>query len=1697
MSKTVDQRVVSMQFDNSNFEKNVSITMNTLDKFKTSLNLDGATKGLENVEKAANKMDFSKCEFAATQAGFHISDVFEKVTRYLEGDLARVITDTAYKFKRLVDDFTVVPMSTGFNEYELKMGSVQTIMSSTGESLEKVNEYLEELNKYSDDTIYSFQDMTSNIGKFTNAGVKLEDAVMAIKGVSNEAARSGANANEASRAMYNFAQALSAGYVKLIDWKSIENANMATVEFKNQLLETAEAMGTVEKTEDGMYRVLTTNASGSVMDSVIDATHNFNDSLEYQWMTSEVLVETLKDYADVSTEIGKASSEAATKVKTFSMMMDTLKEAAQSGWAQTWEIVFGDFEKSSELWTKMSTVIGDIIGKSSSARNELLKSWSEDGGRSALIDSLSNAFSGLSSIVNAVKESFTEVFPPITAQTLLNISNSIKELTSHIGVAGKDAENLKIIYKGLFSIFDIGGKIVSSFIKAIMPLFTKTSYDDAKSGLLGFTAEIFKHLITLDEWITKTKIFDNIFGRMVYVITNAMTIIGNAFSIFKQTVSDVFNFVVPIVKALIDSFTYYLGFPALNVLISLLQGLKNRMADIIGIAREFKSSTLIAFDTKESNESINSISTALEKVSNVLSKLKSIATKTAGKIGEIIRNLLLNIANAFKNADYNGILDLINEGLFGGLILAITGFVKNGMKGPTNELTGIFGTIKNFIGMFTGQIGAFGQIANNINGVLSGLKGVLESYQKDIQANTLLKIASAIAILTMSLILLSGIDSNVLSQSITAMGALFAELIIATDKLNKIDGKFFKSNIGGTILSLSISILILTSALKTISNLSLEGLTKGIIVIYAIMAGLVFAFDYLRANEKKVISGSAAMITMSISVKILSSTLKALSKLSWEELGKGIAGLTGVVAILVTAMKLLETNDKTIIKGSTSMISIGIASRIMASSVTALSKLSWEELAKGLLGIGVVLLALDAFVRETSGSSKMISIGIGMTILSASMLIFSKSVKSLSSLSWEELGKGIVGLAGILSVLTIAVNLLPKDLLGKSIGLLIASAAVAALGSAFSNFANLSNEQIKNGLISMGGGLVVLAAGLRLMSGTIGGATAMMIASLALAVLVPPLILLSMMSLKEIAVGLIAIAGAFAVLGVAGAILGPLVPSILGLSAALALVGISILAIGVGITALGVGIASIGTAIITLSTLGSVASKAAAVLKVFLLEALISIIDKTIKAIGDGIVLLIEVFNESIPLLCETITNISLALIDTINQVLEPLIDCVLKALVHLLEKLAEYTPSIVHAGMVIIEGLIRGIADNIGGIIEQAVRLVAEFIKGIASQIALIIQAGFDLVVKFIYGLADAIDKNSSILGDAIGTLIVSIINGAVAFLQSLAPKIFDAGVDLIDTLIEGIKYVGSTIGETMLDFIKSALRKINSILGDFLDFGKDLIGKVKKGISDTADTIKDAIFKPISDALGKIRDKIGDFKQAGIDIMNGLKQGIESVKDAVINSVKNVADNVVDGFKNMLGIHSPSRVFDQFGRYIDLGLINGINYGSSGVSNSIEDLANSAVSGMGDALSQIKDTYDDTNIDVGVSVRPVVVDSNLVNVDTSTKSTRTEDVYSNLYFNGDKDLIAALDADKSRNLAIINHATFDGDFMSIESLRRAIEDLDESVSSLDESIGTMSSGSVTNNFEINGVGNPRDVADEVSRILQQQIERRDAAWA
>ena len=453
MSKVVDQRVVEMQFDNRHFEQNVQTTMSTLDKLKQKLNLGGAAKGLDEVNSAAKRIDMSGLGrgVEAVSAKFSALQVMGVTT------LANITNSAVNAGKRIASALTIEPVRTGFSEYELKMGSIQTIMAGTGESLETVNQYLNELNEYSDQTIYSFSDMTQNIAKFTNAGVKLEDAVMAIKGISNEAAISGANANEASRAMYNFSQALSAGFVKLIDWKSIELANMATVDFKQNLIDTAVEVGTLTKRADGLYDVveIVSNAAASVL----GPSKNFNDSLANQWMTTEVLTKTLRKYADETTDIGKKATKAATEVKTYTQMMDALKESAQSGWAQTWEIIFGDFNQGKTLWTNINNVVSKVLDTMSDARNNMLR-----GAMTSGWDDLSDKIKKAGFTLEDYEDSLKRVLK----KSGVSVDSLIKKYGSLWDAVKKGGIQFRFIKDALKDLLGVGDEAVESTEKMTM-----------------------------------------------------------------------------------------------------------------------------------------------------------------------------------------------------------------------------------------------------------------------------------------------------------------------------------------------------------------------------------------------------------------------------------------------------------------------------------------------------------------------------------------------------------------------------------------------------------------------------------------------------------------------------------------------------------------------------------------------------------------------------------------------------------------------------------------------------------------------------------------------------------------------------------------------------------------------------------------------------------------------------------------------------------------------------------------------------------------------------------------------------------------------------------------------------------------------------------------------------------------------------
>ena len=1419
MSKSVEKRIVEMRFDNQQFEKGVQTTMGTLDKLKHSLKLDGATKGLEDVDKAVKGINISGLSSAVET----VKSRFSALEVVAITALANITNSVVNAGKKLVDSFTLEPIHQGFAEYELKMGSVQTIMASTGADIKTVNGYLEELNTYSDKTIYSFSDMTSSIGKFTNAGVSLDDAVKAIKGISNEAAVSGANANEASRAMYNFAQALSSGAVKLIDWKSIENANMATVEFKQSLLDTALAMGTVVKVGD-KYQSTTTDAQGKISD-LFTATSMFNDSLSSQWMTTDVLVQTLGNYAtDVREmtaaeknayeeklrgigyteeqikaieELGQKAFDSAQDVKTFSQLMDTLKEAAGSGWAQTFEILFGDLEEAKVLWTSVSQVVSGFIDQSSKARNDMLQGWKDLGGRQALIESVQNAFSGLMSVVKPVGEAFREIFPATTSEQLINLTKGLKEFTSHLKLSDKDSQNLKNTFKGLFAVLDLVKQGIGALVKAVFPM-TK-GLGSLGSGVLSVTGKIGEWLVSLDQAAKKSDVFNQTIQKFHDKVS----------PILKSVKGHIDGTVVAIKKFAETHFNV----PDTSGLMSVADKLKARIEPFKKIGEVAK-------------EAMGKLVDAFKASAPVLANLGGIIVDALGKVID-------GIMKALRGEGFDSLIDLLNGGIVTGIGVGIMKFIKN--------LTGLESTADDAIGVFAGIIEGF-------KGAINGAKETLADFQASLKADILMKIAGSIAVLAGSLLVLSLIDSDKLGGALASISILFAELAASMALFDKtLSGQKGLNKFGMAMIEMSAAILVLASALKKIASIDSDKLAGALVGITVLIGEMVAASLALSKWGGKIKTSAVSMILFAEAINILANAVGKLGALDTDKLTKGLVGVGVLMAELAAFMVASKFGNFKATQGL-AIIELSAALLILEKSVSGFGSMDIETIKKGLTGVGVILAEVAGFSVIAGKAKHILSSATALTVIGAAMLIFGKAIKDIGSLFIETIGKGLIGIGGALAAVAVAVNLMPKNMVGIGLGLLEVAAALKIIGSVIQDAGGMKWEEIGKGMVVLAGSMTILAVALNAMKGTLGGASAMLVMSAALAVFTPVLKSLGSMSLAEIGKGLLALAGAFTVLGIAGAVLGPMVPAILGLSGALALLGVAVAACGVGILAFSAGLASLAV-----SGVAGVTALVAAL--EILIVGVLGIIANSATAIAGAVKAII------------------LAIVDVIVECAPPIAEGVLTLIEEVLKSLAEHGPNIVTYLMDFLIGVINAIAARLPELIKAAVNLIGAFfkgvvdaLKGIDTNVLLEGIVGIGLLSAIMLALSAVAGLIPGAMAGVLGmgvviaemALVLAAV-GALAQLPGLKWLIGEGG-DLLQGVGTAIgKFVGGIVGG-FLGGISAQFPQIGQDLTDFMSNAQGFIEGAKKidpamlqGVNALAQTILLLTAANILDGLTK----------------------------------------------------------------------------------------------------------------------------------------------------------------------------------------------------------------------------------------------------
>ena len=1010
MATQVDQRVVQMQFDNKQFEAGIQETLQSLNKLNDTIEENTKKTGKEMFSGMESQLSKANSSFDQMNSSLDVMTKKFSALGTISDQVFRNIGNSVSSFVHKGLSMITSGPREGFKEYEDMMGSVQTIMAGTGESVERVNKKLDELNKYSDDTIYKFQDMTSNIGKFTNQGVKLDDAVAAIKGIANEAAVSGANAQQASHAMYNFAQALSSGYTKLIDWKSIENSMMATVEFKNTLLQTAEALGTVKKVSGG-YRTVTTNMKGDISE-LFNAQKGFNDSLQYQWLTNDTLTTALKLYAtdirDLTKveqenyekrlksvgftkeqikqfeQLGMKAADAAKDVKTFSMLVDTLGEAIGSGWTQSFRTVIGDFEEAKGLWTGISNILGNAINKVSDFRNSMLAVWKAEGGRKEMLQSIANIFNAIWSVLKPIGEALQEVTGYVqgsvnSAKGLMAITDFIERFTRNLILTKDQMADLKEVAKTTFSIIKTGLEVILAFRKPIMSFLLITTAIKALQSLfmggLGLNT-----IISLFKIILSFNLLKTVLG-----LNKSFKDTGEAVGGVSSVISSLIQKVEPIIKKLSSS----------KIIQGIVKGLRVAAAVLQTV-----------------------VGAAIVGISLLIQKIKSIdwngVKKNLSAIGTVLIRMKDSIVSFItKLASSNDIFGTIARGL---LIAgtAISSFVKSIFslaKGEINlndAINNVKSSVSSIIGKFSKHsetVGAFGDTIGASADKMGALGKKIEKTAPALQKSQ--SIFATIVETLKSFTLNASNAVKAAGQTDTLVGKFIT-------KINEMDWQQILAF--GYILLFIRYLKKLTDSFQTFGD----------------------AFDTLGGSLKKTlgairgyfvqltaINGAKTFRNIAIGVGILTAALIALSvvQIDPERFARAAATIalltitiTGCAAALATLTTVLsrKVNTKglgaftlamTSFAGVLAVLGIELGVTTVAVNVLYNHIQSWQEflarivvpvgiLAAGFAALIVVMAAFAKYSNKISQASiSMLKMAAGIAALAASIVFMNMAIK--------------------------------------------------------------------------------------------------------------------------------------------------------------------------------------------------------------------------------------------------------------------------------------------------------------------------------------------------------------------------------------------------------------------------------------------------------------------------------------------------------------------------------------------------------------------------------------------------------------------------------------------------------------------------------------------------------------------------------
>lgn len=1057
MSREVDQRVVELQFNNANFEKNTKKSMDSIDRMMEKLQFKGAEKGFEKLDAAAEKVDFATMNRSldTLQQKFSALDIMAATV------LVNITSKAMNAGERLVKSLSLDQITSGWNKYAEKTSNVQTIMNATGKSIDQVNGYLNKLMWYSDETSYSFSEMTSALSQMTAAGGNIDKMIPMIMGIANATADAGKTGFAFQSTIRNLTQSYSAGHLQLQDWKSLNLMGTATKALKQELIDTAEELGVIKKGE-------VTIAS-------------FESSLQKKWANTEVMEKTFGKYAsmmEAAYELtqknkGMTSSEALEQLKgqygelaeraalaaqqatSFAQAIDSTKDAVSSKWMAVFETLFGNKEEATDTWTELANRLYDIFVPSIDALNDRMKAGLDTGWQQMLSNELGDqgnaytyALEQVALATGALTEkqieeagSFGAALQEngVSADTLRQALDEARTSTEKLlALSDKELDAQGYDKDAIQKAHDQFVKLNEAVQNGTLDLEGYAEAIGRVSGREHLIQGLWNIMDAIGKLVTPIKeAFNEIFppadGDRIYTIAERFDLLTQKLIISDKTAANIkktFEGVFSVIRV------------GVNMLKTVVQTAANVLSAAVPLGDVLLGMTAsIGGFVSSVDESLDPLEALGSMITGFVQTIAPVLYSFGKEADVVFSNFANGAKDAFNSFDPERMKDFITGGLSVGILASVKSFL-DGIKSVGESAKGIIGGIKDTI---------------------DSLGEAIDAWKEAKKSETLITIAKSIGIIAASLAVVSMIKPERLSASMEAMTGVFLGLLGVMKALALIskDVSSLKLMAVSTgMMAVSSAVLVLSGALKVISTIDKSNLLASVVALGGVMAELTVVGAILSKDEARFLKGATGLIAFAGAVGILTTALKALSGLKLEEMAKGLGGISGITAVLVLAAKLMNGVKFGIGNGAAFLMLAG-SMNLLVSAFKSFGEMNWTEIGKALTTAGA---SIGVFVLALNLAKGILGAAVALTTMAAAVNLLVPAIKELGSLSLTEMGMALLAVAGAFTALGVAAAILAPltpviVALSLSISALALSiGALLALNSAAMFIGNLASS---------------------------------------------------------------------------------------------------------------------------------------------------------------------------------------------------------------------------------------------------------------------------------------------------------------------------------------------------------------------------------------------------------------------------------------------------------------------------------------------------------------------------------------------------------------------------------------------------------------------------------------------------------------